>query len=316
MFKMNKVSAPAAGVLYGLCAYSIWGLFPLLWSALGEVPAAEILAHRVVWSTVFTAAAVTLGHGWPEVRASLRHGKVTFMTTALLISSNWLLSIWAVHTQHVMDSSLGFFMAPLASILLGVLLLRERLGVLQRFAVWTAGLGVVVAWLAYQRFPWIGLSLAVTTALYGLLRKRAALGSLAGLAVENLLLAPGALAYLGLVHARGADHFLAGDNRTRLLLIGAGAATAVPLLCYVSAARRLRLATLGFLQYLHPVVHFALALLVYREAFTASQMITFGSIWVALCLYLGSLMRGRARHLHKRTSDPTLATGNAAARTT
>lgn len=275
-----------AGLAYALGAYLVWGLSPVYFKALQAVPPLEILSHRVAWSVALLAAAVAASGTLGELRRSLasRRALLTLGATTLLISGNWLLYIWAVNSGHLLEASLGYFVNPLVSVVLGVVALRESLSRPQLVAVGLAGVGVLWMVLGYGRFPWISLTLATTFGLYGLLRKSAGLGAVTGLLAETALLAPAALLYLGATAAAGSGAFGSGW-RTSLLLAAAGAITAVPLVWFALAVRRLRLSTMGFLQYLAPSLQFALAVWLYREPFTRSHLVTFGFIWASLGLY-------------------------------
>jgi len=275
-----------AGLAYALGAYLIWGLSPVYFKALSGVPPLEILSHRVAWSVALLAAAVAWSGAFGELRRSLasRRALATLGVTTLLISANWLLYIWAVNSGHLLEASLGYFVNPLVNVVLGVVFLRESLSRPQGVAVALAGAGVLWLLVGYGRFPWISLTLATTFGLYGLLRKSAGLGAVTGLFAETALLAPAALVYLGAGAAAGTGAF-GGGWRTSLLLAAAGAITAVPLVWFALGVRRLRLSTMGFLQYLAPSLQFALAVWLYREPFTRSHLVTFGFIWTSLGLY-------------------------------
>ena len=275
-----------AGLACALGAYLIWGLSPVYFKALAAVPPPEILSHRVAWSVALLAAAVALSGAFGELRRSLasRRALLTLGATTVLISGNWLLYIWAVNSGRLLEASLGYFVNPLVNVVLGVVFLRESLSRPQILAVTLAGAGVLWLVAGYGRFPWISLTLATTFGLYGLLRKSAGIGAVTGLFAETALLAPAALAYLGIAAAAGTGAF-GGGWRISLLLAAAGAITAVPLVWFALAVRRLRLSTMGFLQYLAPSLQFALAVWLYREPFTRSHLVTFGFIWTSLGLY-------------------------------
>ncbi|HEU4383446.1 MAG TPA: EamA family transporter RarD [Anaeromyxobacteraceae bacterium] len=289
---MPERDAATAGLLPALGAYLVWGLSPVYFKALSGVPPIEILCHRVAWSVALLAAAVALAGGFAELRRALgsRRARLTLGATTVLISGNWLLYIWAVNSGHLLEASLGYFVNPLVNVLLGVVFLRESLSRAQGLAVALAGAGVLWMVLSYGRFPWISLTLATTFGLYGLLRKSAGVGALSGLFCETALLAPAALLYLGLAAGAGSGAFGSGW-RISLLLAAAGAITAVPLVWFAVAVRRLRLSTMGFLQYLAPSLQFALAVWLYREPFTRSHLTTFGFIWTSLGLYTWDAVR-------------------------
>ncbi len=281
------------GVLFGLCAYLVWGFFPAYFRALAGAGALEIVAHRVAWSALLLVLLGALRRQGPALRGAFLDRKVllTLCGSTLLIGSNWLVFIFAVERGQVLQSSLGYFINPLVSVLLGFLVLGERLNRPQLGSLLLAVGGVV--YLAWQggAVPWIALVLAWTFGLYGLLRKMAKVDALAGLTVETLLLAPLAICYLGLLQAQGEAAFLAGSWRHDLLLPLSGAVTALPLLCFAAAARRLRLATVGFLQYIVPSMHFLLAVAFFGEPFTLTHLVSFGCIWAGLALYSADALR-------------------------
>ncbi len=286
----HDASPATAGAVYALLAYTSWGLTPIYWKALAPVPPFEILLHRVVGTALFAALLLTVSRRWREVAAVVRQrGQLlALLGSAALIASNWGVFIWAVQSGQITATSLGYYLTPLASVALGLLLLRERLSRLQGLAVAIAAVGVAAFAFSLGRLPWISLYLALSFATYGWIRKTVAAASLAGLAVETALLAPIALAGIALLEARGVgalgrDEPL-GAMRMALLL-GAGIVTALPLVWFASAARRLRLVTLGLFQYLAPSLSLALAVFSYGEPFTRAYALTFACIWAALALY-------------------------------
>lgn len=275
------------GVLSAALAYAIWGLFPLYFRLLAEVPALDVLLHRVVWSLLFVLVVLAARRQWawlPEVMVQPRV-LGAFAVSALLLSANWLTYIWAVTHGHVIDASLGYFITPLVNVLLGYTVLHERLRPLQWTAVALAAAGVL--WLAALsgQVPWIALVLACTFGGYGLMRKTAALGALEGLALETMLLAPVAFALLGWAALQGTSSFPADSSLVNALLIGIGPVTAIPLLLFAAGARRIRLTTLGLLQYIGPTIQFALGLWLFQEPFSTMRMLGFCLIWLALLVY-------------------------------
>ena len=276
-----------SGIVYAALAFVWWGLFPLYFRIVTTVPAAQILAHRVVWCLLFLAAVLTSRHQWGWLRQVLRQPKVlaAFVASALLIGANWLAYIWAVSHGHVLEASLGYFITPLVNVLLGMTLLHERLRRAQWLALAIATCGVV--WLTLQagRPPWIALTLAISFGGYGLLRKIAVLGALEGLTLETLLLAPLALLVLGLATLHGSASFPAPDALTNVWMIALGPITAVPLLLFAAGARRLSMATLGIVQYLGPSIQFLLGVWVFDEPFSAARFAGFACIWLALVIY-------------------------------
>lgn len=285
-----------AGLMLGLGAYLMWGVLPLYFKALAHVPATEIVAHRILWSLLFLAALATMWRRWPAIRTAVATPKVlmTLAATAALIGGNWLIWVWAVNNGHVLEGSLGYYLNPLVNVLLGVVLLKERLSRAQVAAVGLAAAGVaVLAWGAGSGL-WISLSLAASFATYGFLRKVAPVDAIEGLSIETAILAPLALGWILWSNA-GGDGGLGVDAATTLLLIAAGAVTAVPLLLFTAAAKRLPYSTLGFLQYIAPTLQFLLAVFVYGEALTTAHVICFGAIWTALMIFaLEGVRMGRA----------------------
>ncbi|WP_028535070.1 EamA family transporter RarD [Paludibacterium yongneupense] len=281
------------GVLFAIGAYICWGLFPLYWKPLHHLPALEIMCHRVVWSALFLFAVLSAKRHWrwllPVARDAGKLKLFAFSSSALTL--NWLIYIWAVNSGHVVESSLGYFINPLVNVLLGRIFLGERLLPVQGMAVGLACAGVAWLTLLQGGVPWIALSLAFTFGVYGLLRKRAPLPSLEGLALETLLMLPLALGCLAWIGFRGASAFGAGDPGIDILLIGAGVVTAVPLLLFAAGARRLKLATLGLVQYISPSLQLLLGVCLYREPFGAGRALGFIFIWCGLALYTGSSVR-------------------------
>ena len=275
------------GVAYGVAAYLFWGFFPLYFKQLDHIPPLEVLAHRSVWALVTLALILAVTSGWSPFRAALRdrHLLLILGATTVLIATNWLIFLYAVTTSQVLQSSLGYFINPLVSALLGFLFLRERLDRLQVASIVIAAAGVLVMAWHHGSLPWIPMVLAVTFGLYGLLRKIASVDALTGLAVETLLLFPAAGGYLWYLDMTSRGSFLASSVHDDILLPLAGVVTAIPLLWFAAAARRLRLVTVGFMQYLTPTLHFLLAVLVFGEPFTRSELASFACIWSGLALY-------------------------------
>jgi len=275
------------GTLYVLAAFVMWGLLPVYWKALQSVPSQEILAHRVFWSFVFVSLLLGRKKRWAEFRWTFRspRNRWVCILTAAIIGSNWFIYIWAINHDHIVDSSLGYFINPLITVLLGVIFLRERLNAWQVSALVLASIGVGYLTLQSGRIPWIALSLALTFGFYGLLRKTARVESLIGLTAETGLLSALALAFILLLAARGEGAAGTASVWTHVQLIGAGLVTATPLLWYTIGVRRIKLSTAGFLQYLAPTMQLLLGVLVYGEPFTRTHLISFGFIWVALFIF-------------------------------
>lgn len=284
------------GVGFGLAAYLMWGCFPLFFALFEGIPAWEVLIHRIIWSCVFLVGLVTVLRRWAPVRRALgeprRLGRV--LACAILIGLNWGIYIYAVESRQVFQASLGYFLTPLVNVALGMLILREKMARLQGVAVGLAALGIAIQLLVLGEVPWITLALALSFGTYGLLRKQVPLDGLSGLFVETLLLLPLGLIAIAWLSASGASHFLE-TSTTTLLLVASGVITALPLMAFAGAARRLRLATLGFLMYLNPSIQFFIALLVFREPLTSVQLTTFALIWTGLALYSWSAWQSRSR---------------------
>ena len=275
-----------AGLIYGLSAYLLWGVLPLYFKALAHVSPGEILAHRIVWSLIFLAGLVSLWRRWAAVRAALasRRVFVTLIASALLIAVNWLVYIMAVVSGHVLEGSLGYYLNPLVNILLGVVLLGERLSRAQVGATVLAGAGVLVLAAGAVDGLWISLTLAASFALYGYLRKIVAVDAVEGLFIETALLAPIALGWIFYLDASGAGGLGGWSWATILLLVLGGAITAIPLLLFTAAARRLPYSTMGFLQYIAPSLQFLMAVLLFGEPLTTAHLVCFGAIWAALVI--------------------------------
>jgi chloramphenicol-sensitive protein RarD len=296
------------GLLYGLAAYGMWGLMPLYFRVVGTVTPLEILAHRIVWSVVLVAAILTVWRRWPDLMRSLRSGRIVrlLLASALLVAVNWLVYIYGVWTERVLQTSLGYFINPLFSVVLGMVFFRERLRPWQWVALGLAAGGLAYLILTVGELPWIALAVAGTFGLYGLVRKTAPVDGLIGLAIETMLLAPAALAGLAVGVTTGTATFGNNEGVTDALLLLSGVVTTVPLLCFGQAARRLRLSTLGFLQYIGPSMQFLIALWVFGEPFLPAQQVSFAFIWAALLVFTVDALRA-----HRRRSAapiPELAT--------
>lgn len=282
----NAARQTQIGVLCAIAAYTMWGIAPLYFKQLDIIPAAEVLMHRIVWSVVALTGLIAGFRQWPKVKAALRSRIVmqTLLLAGLLLGANWLLFIWAINNDHLLDASLGYYINPLFNVFLGRLFLGEKLRPLQQFAVVLAGSGVAVLMFSYGQLPWIALILALTFGVYGLLRKRVAVDALPGLFIETLILLPIALGYwIGW----GSEHsqMLSNSLGLNLLLIAAGIVTTAPLLCFTSAARRIKYSTLGFFQYIGPSLMFVLAVFLYSEPLEPARLITFGFVWLALVVF-------------------------------
>ncbi|KQB61098.1 MULTISPECIES: EamA family transporter RarD [Acidovorax] len=275
------------GILYAALAYIAWGLFPLYFKQVADVPSLEVVMHRTLWSLVFVFGVLMVRRQWSWMGTVLRQPKVlaAFVLSAMLLSGNWLTYVWAVQNQHVVDASLGYFILPLVNVALGFVFLRERPRSGQWMAVAVAAAGVL--WLAVQagRLPWIALVLALSFGFYGLLRKVAVLGALEGLALETLVLAPVAAVVLGWWAWQGQGALVQGTPATVGWLLLAGPMTAVPLLLFAAGARLIPMSTLGILQYISPSLQFALGVWLFHEPFEPARLVGFVLIWAALLVY-------------------------------
>jgi len=276
------------GVLFAIGCYGLWGFFPLYFRALAEFPAIEILLHRSLWSVPFLLVLVLASRSLPRIRQVLasRRARLTLLASATLLAGNWLIFIYAIEIGRVLECSLGYYINPLLSVALGVLVLGERLTRLQLAAIALAVAGVLVLAFQGDSFPWIALSLAASFAVYGLLRKTMALGSAEGLFAETTLLLPFMLGGVIWQLATGTSHFAQGDGVDTLLLLSTGVVTAVPLVFFGAAARRLKLSSMGMFQYSAPTIQFATAVFLFGEEFTTPYTITFALIWVAVGMFL------------------------------
>jgi chloramphenicol-sensitive protein RarD len=276
-----------AGVVYAVSAFLIWGISPIYWKALRSVPALEIILHRIVWSFFLLVPLIIIMRRWQEFILVFKNLRtlLTLLFTALIVGGNWLLYIWAVNADHLLQASLGYYINPLVNVVLGMIFLKERLRPPQILAVILATAGVLYLTLYYGKFPWIALSLAVSFGLYGLIRKVAPVSSLVGLTVETLLLSIPALVYLYYLNRLGLGSIFRVSLKLDLMLIGCSVVTATPLLFFTLGARRLYLSTMGLLQYLAPSCMFVLAVFLFREPFASAQVVTFVLIWTALAIY-------------------------------
>lgn len=281
-----------AGVWLGLAAYGLWGVLPIYFKALAAVGPVEIVAHRIIWSVPFLAVLLWLLGGFGDARRTLRDRRTMLVlgATTLLIAANWLLYVYAVVSGHILAGSLGYYLNPLVNVVMGRVILKERLGPLQWIAVAIAAASISA--LAFQALGqlWISGTLAFSFATYGLLRKIAPVQPVAGLAIETTLLLPLALLWLAWGVAAGGQAFGPTRQDTILLLL-AGVATTVPLILFTAAARRLRYSTLGMLQFIAPTLQFVIAVAIYGESFTGAHAVAFGGIWVALLVYVVALVR-------------------------
>ncbi len=289
------------GLIFAAIAYGMWGLFPLYFRQIAAVPPFEIVVHRCVWALLLLLCILAVMRHWTWLWRALRRPRLValFATSALTLSGNWLVYVWAVNNDRVVDASLGYFVNPLVNVLLGYVVLHERLRLLQLASIALAGVGVL--WLAWQagQFPWIALALAVSFAVYGLIRKTAALGPLEGLTLETFLLGPLSVPILAWWTFEGTSALVTSDLRTTAWLLLGGPLTIAPLILFAAGARRISMTTLGLLQYITPTMQLALGVWLYKEPFGAARVVGFGLIWLALAIYSVeawwmSSLRGRA----------------------
>lgn len=278
---MNK------GIWNGLVAYVLWGFFPIYWKLLHEVPALEVIGHRISWSFILLIVVILFTRQWKDFRSAALTPKVIGIYTlaGITLTINWLIYVWGVNSGFIVETSLGYFINPLISVLLGVIFLRERLRTLQWVAVVLAAVGVLYLTITYGRPPWIALCLAVSFGIYGLVKKVAPLGSLYGLTLETALVFPMALIYLVFVQSAGTAAFLQQGALTDILLIGTGAVTSIPLLMFASAARQIPLTMIGVLQYIAPTLQFLIGVFLYHEPFDQTRLIGFCLVWLALIIF-------------------------------
>jgi len=275
------------GILYGIGAYVIWGFFPIYWKLLHQVSAIQLIGHRIIWSFLLLFAIILITKQWTELRANI-NAKVLqiYAIAALLVGANWLIYVWAVNANFIVETSLGYFINPLLSVLLGVIFFKEKLRIAQWIPVVLAALGVAYLTYVYGRLPYIALSLAFSFGLYGLVKKLSPLGSLYGLTIETGILFIPALGYLIFVEANHTGSFLHLGVTSDLLMIGAGLVTTIPLLMFASAVRSIPLWVVGLLQYITPTLQFLIGILIYKEPFSHNQLIGFGIVWAALIVFL------------------------------
>jgi len=275
------------GILYGLGAYGLWGLFPIYWKLLHGISALQLIGHRIGWSFILLIAVVFVTRQWRDFRSTALTSRTLWIYSiaGILLSLNWLTYVWAVNAGFIVETSLGYFINPLLSMLMGVIFLREKLRFAQWIPVALAAIGVGYLTYIYGRPPWIALALAFSFGTYGLVKKIAPLGSLYGLTLETGILFLPALIYLVIVEANGTGAFMHTGPQADLLMIGAGVVTTIPLLMFASAAQRVPLTMIGVLQYIAPTIQFLIGVLIYKEPFDQNHLVGFSVIWVALIIF-------------------------------
>lgn len=285
------------GIFFGLAAYVLWGILPVYWKALELVSPFEILSSRFMWSCVFVFLLIIFQKKWPlfakEVKQVFSNVKTgaAMVAAGITISFNWGTFIWAVNNGHIVETSMGYYINPLVSILFAVVFLRERLDKMQLAAITCAFIGVASMVYSFGKIPWVSLTLAFTFALYGLLKKILPVSALTSIMLETLLITPLALVYEYSLWQQGVSFYASGNLQVIMMLTGAGVVTAIPLLLFTAGARLLPLKIIGFLQYISPTLTLLIGVFVYNEAFTASHLMAFGWIWVALLLFIVSQLR-------------------------
>ncbi|WP_134703409.1 EamA family transporter RarD [Ammoniphilus sp. YIM 78166] len=285
------------GFIYAICAYFMWGLLPLYWKLFASLSAWEILSHRIFWSFLSISIVVTLTIGWEKIKQSITNRKqiLAIVACSFLIAMNWVIFIWAVNVDRVIETSLGYYINPLINVVAGVLLLKEKLHKGQWVAITVAGLGVSIMAFEYGQVPWVSLSLAVSFALYGYFKKSLQVAPMVGLLWETLIVFPLALIYLMYLQSQGTETFFHLSLPIQLALAAAGIATLLPLLWFAEAAKRLPLSTVGFIQYLAPTTSLLLAIFLFHEPFTQTELFSFSLIWVSLAIYSFSTWKTQAK---------------------
>ncbi|MFW6131191.1 MAG: EamA family transporter RarD [Candidatus Aminicenantaceae bacterium] len=281
--KRNEV----IGTWYAIAAFTTWGFLPIYWKLLKHVPSSQILAHRIIWSFLFLSIINSIKKNWHLIKKtySVPKNRLSSVISAVILGTNWFIYIWAVNSGHIVESSLGYFINPLVTVLLGIIFLKERLKFIQSVAFLLAFTGVLFLTIQHGQIPWISLSLALTFGFYGLLRKISHVGSLTGITTETAILSPLVLLFLIYKGILGTGVFGTASLLTHLLLAGAGIMTATPLLWFTYGARRIPLTSIGFIQYLAPTFQLFCGVVIYKEAFTSTHLISFSMIWTALLIY-------------------------------
>lgn len=275
------------GIIMVALSYTMWGILPLYWKALNSVPSDQIIAHRIIWSVAFMAVILAVSRGFGSIKASVSNKRDMVIITmcALLIAANWYTYIWAVNSNHIVESSMGYYINPLVSVLLGVVVLKEKLDIYKCIALFLAAAGIVIMAVEYGKIPWIALILAATFGLYGLLKKLVKASASVGLALETVILLPAAAGYVIWLECTGAGAMGKLPLPLLVLILCAGIVTATPLLLFGAGAKKVELSTVGFLQYLSPTISLILGVFVYKEHFSTIELISFGMIWLGLIVF-------------------------------
>lgn len=284
---MGSLDENLTGLLYGIMAYIAWGVLPLYWKLLKVIPASEILVHRIFWSFIFVSLLLMFSQDWKKVKKVAHNKKklIIIFLASLIISGNWGIYIWAVNTQQVVEASMGYYINPLVVFLFSVVILKEKLNKWQFLSIALAAVGVIIITTQYGKVPWIALGLAISFASYGLLKKLLKVESMVGLALETAIIAPFALVYILFLQWQGTGAIGRIPWLTLLILIGSGIVTATPLLWFAMAAQRIKFSTIGFLQYIAPSISLFLGVVIFKEPFTPTHLLSFAFIWLALIIY-------------------------------
>lgn len=282
----------SASVIYAVVAYTLWGILPIYWKLINSVSSIEILSNRIVWAFIFMVLIIVVTKQWEELKRIAKDKNQMFyiFIASILITINWGLFIWAVNSGKILDTSLGNYINPLLSVALGVVIFKEKLNYWQGLALTSASIGVIIITLQNGRLPWISIGMAISFGLYGAIKKFIRCNSIVELTLETTMLTPVALAYIVLRQFRGLGAFERGGVVVIILLIGSGVVTAIPLLLFTSAAKRLPLSLIGFTQYISPTISLLIGIFVYHEGFTAVSLVGFSFIWVSLAIYSISQM--------------------------
>ena len=300
--KDSDAAHETSALIAGIAAFTVWGLIPIYWKLLKAVPAMEIIAHRLVWTALFLVILLTWQRRWAEVKANVRSRRATLycIASGTMIAINWLVFIWAVNVDRVIETSLGYFMTPIVNVLFGAILLRENLTRLQFTSALLGAVAVLNLTFSYGRFPWVALALCTSFGLYGLLRKQSGTAAIPGLFIETVVLVPAAIAYLLFLQTNGSLMFGRTNLALSILLVSTGIVTAVPLFWFGYATRYLRLTTIGFLQYLAPTGALFLGIFLYHEPFTRGHLVTFSLIWIGLAVFTGeAVVRWRSARMQE-----------------
>jgi chloramphenicol-sensitive protein RarD len=301
----KKYNSSSIGFVYGIAAYTLWGFLPLYWKLLGGIPAIEILAHRILWSFVFLMGILYFQKNFQICKEVIkdRTSIIRIIYATIFITINWGLYIWSINSNHVVEASMGYYINPLIVILLSMIVLKEKLNTWQIISLVMAALGVLVITINYGQIPWISLSLALSFALYGLMKKKLKLASTISLALETAILMPLVIGYLSFRQINGVGALGRVSGITTLILIGSGIATALPLLWFGEGTRRIPLSSMGFLQYIAPTISLALGVFIFKEKFTTTHMLSFGFIWAGLIIYSISQIKQITNSIHRQVQD-------------